>query len=301
MECSTECMRCLFDHQYDRMQKFTDPDKKKRFLCRVLSRLGRVTPEDTAPFLVSVFESYYEEIFGEKVSFTETKRDFNQFVLQMVPDLRARIWKASDPLKTALVYARLGNYIDFGALKHVDKGAFLALFDNTETFSRDEKSYARFCHLCQTQKTFLLIADNCGEIVLDRLFVEVLKETFPHLSVTLMVKKHDALNDATRIDAAEAGFSGLCQITDTGNGIPGADPAHLSADALNVLETSDVILAKGQANFETLSGRGYPAFYAFLCKCDYFSNRFGVEKFTGLFLDEKQIGPQIDRQFHVMP
>ena len=72
-----------------------------------------------------------------------------------------------------------------------------------------------------------------------------------------------------------------------GNDIAGTCLSRLSEEALKYLDEADLILSKGQANFETLRGCGKNIYYIFLCKCDMFANRFGVEKYTGMFLNDK--------------
>ena len=101
-----------------------------------------------------------------------------------------------------------------------------------------------------------------------------------------MVKGDYALNDATLIDAKQIGLEDTCEVVSTGNAIVGCDTRYLSKEALNALRGADIVISKGQANFETLLGTGYNIYYSFLCKCDHFANRFGVDKFTGMFIKE---------------
>ena len=150
----------------------------------------------------------------------------------------------------------------------------------------DEDVYRSFLQECQEKKTFLLIADNCGEIVLDKLFLEQLKKCYPHLEITVMVRGSEVLNDATLADAAYVGIDHTANVISSGSGVGGTICQLISEEAKNTLDTCDVILAKGQGNYESLAGHGRHIYYSFLCKCDLFVRRFNVPKFTGMFIME---------------
>ena len=117
--------------------------------------------------------------------------------------------------------------------------------------------------------------------------LEQLKKRFPQLTVRAMVRGGDVLNDATAEDARYVGLDTVAEIVSNGEAIAGTISEMLSDDAKQVLDNSDVILAKGQGNYESMSGQGRHVFYEFLCKCDLFTTRFSVPKLTGMFIEEK--------------
>ena len=117
---------------------------------------------------------------------------------------------------------------------------------------------------------------------------ELLKR-FPHLELTVMVRGEKALNDADREDAAQAGFDRIARVVDNGCGVAGTPLAYVSEEARKLLTEADVILAKGQGNFETMHGCGLNIYYAFLCKCDWFQKRFDMEKNKGMFVAERTL------------
>jgi len=281
MRMSETCARCL----YDREREKTD---HPAYLAEVRRIIDGRAPGDTAPYLSARFLEVYRRYFGSTASYREIKRKYNDLVLSMEEALRAGIEGAADPLATAFAYARIGNYIDFGALRSVDEGAFLALFETASLTKRDQAAWESFLASCVKGKRFLLIADNCGEIVLDKLFIEQLKKRFPHLSAAVMVRGGEVLNDATAEDAAYAGLGDVAQVIPSGTAIPGTVYRLLSEEAKAAIDSADIILAKGQGNYESLCGQGRRIFYAFLCKCDLFTERFGVPRFTGMLLEERE-------------
>lgn len=285
MKCSSACINCLATGEYNKIKELDVKDEKKiSYIKKVMSRLGDVTEEDTAPYLSYLFNNLYAKHFDKKISFKEVNKDFNAFVLNIEDDIRRKIRTAQDPLKQAILYSRVGNYIDFGAMIDVDKEEFLKLLDKKDEL--DEKNYTSFKKELETSNNLLLLADNCGEIVLDKLLLEEIHRQYEHLHLTVMVKGKEILNDATRDDAKQINLEEVAEVIDTGNGIAGSDPRFLEENARKRMENADIILSKGQANFETVYGTNIKAYFSFLCKCPYFAKMFGVEKFTGMFLKE---------------
>ena len=132
----------------------------------------------------------------------------------------------------------------------------------------------------------VLIADNCGEIVLDKLLIELLRKRFPQMDISVMVRGDEVLNDATAEDAVYTGIDQGARIISNGNTVAGTVYSMMTDEAKEAIDTADVVLAKGQGNYETLNGQGRHIFYAFLCKCELFTNRFTVPRLTGIFVEE---------------
>ena len=281
MRISDSCAACLYDRQRSR----TD---NAQYLAEIRTLLDRRAENDTSPYMVYLFNRIHVKYFGAGADYRGIKKQYNDLVLGMEEELRGRIEQAADPLAKSLVMARIGNYIDFGAMDHVDQKEFLALFADTQMREDDLPVYKAFLKECTAGKTFLLVCDNCGEIVLDRLMLEQLKKRFPWLSVKALVRGGEVLNDATAEDAVYAGLDQVAQIVSNGEAVAGTIYEMMPEEAKKALDEADVILAKGQGNYESLSGQGRHVFYEFLCKCDLFTSRFHVPKLTGMFIEEKE-------------
>ncbi len=279
MRISESCAKCLYDRQ---MNKTDNED----YLSEIKALLDNRSENDTSPYMVFLFNKVHVKYFGKGADYRDIKKQYNDLVLGMEKDLRREIEKSTDPLAKALIMSRIGNYIDFGAMNHVDQDEFMALFEDTEMSDRDIQVYESFLRECEAGRSFLLVCDNCGEIILDKLMIEQLKKRFPHLRVRALVRGSEVLNDATAEDADYTGLNGVAEIVSNGEAIAGTIYDMLPPDAKRVLDESDVILAKGQGNYESMSGQGRHVFYAFLCKCELFTSRFGVPKLTGMFVEE---------------
>lgn len=280
MRISQSCAECL----YKRQKNKTD---NTEYLAEIKALLDNRKETDTSPYMVYLFNKVHVRYFGKGADYSAIKKQYNDLVLAMEDSLRHEINSAEEPLAKAMMMSRAGNYIDFGAMNSVDRDEFLSLFSNTEMRKDDRKTYVSFLRECTDAKTFLLICDNCGEIVLDKLMLEQLKLRFPHLTVRAMVRGDNVLNDATAEDAKYVGLDTEAEIISNGEAVAGTIYEMLPDEAKNVLDNSDVILAKGQGNYESLSGQGRHIFYEFLCKCELFTSRFNVPKLTGIFIEEK--------------
>lgn len=287
MELCASCIRCLVDRQEERVRQLgTEKDRNEYMRCvaRIIAAGGR---EDSAPVLVERINEEYQRIFGSLTDYTEVKREFNTLMLSLEPRLREQIGGAEDSLHAAMLYARAANYIDFGMASRIERETLFSLLEQAAGDSLDEKVYAGFLRDLERARSLVYVTDNCGEIVCDKLAVEELAKRFPGLDITVMVRGRDTLNDATREDAAQTGMDRTARIADNGCGVAGTPPGLVSRSAARLLEQADVILAKGQGNFETMHGCGLNIYYSFLCKCDWFQKRFGMEKNRGMFVREQ--------------
>ncbi len=280
MRIPQSCAECLYERQKNKTDNI-------EYLTEVKRLLDNRKETDTSPYMVYLFNKVHMKYFGETADYSAIKKQYNDLVLSMEDSLRREINSAEDPLAKALIMARIGNYIDFGAMSSINSDEFLALFRNTEMREDDRRTYEAFLRECCGASTFLLICDNCGEIVLDKLLLEQLKKRFPQLTVKAMVRGGEVLNDATVEDACYVGLDTVAEIVSNGEAIAGTICEMLPEYAKEVLDNSDVILAKGQGNYESMSGLGRHVFYEFLCKCDLFTSRFNVPKLTGMFIEEK--------------
>lgn len=278
MRVNSSCAACLWDKQ---QHKSDNPE----YLAKVRQIIDSRHEGDTAPYLVYLFNQAYERVYGKSEPYRQIKREYNDLVLSMECDIRREIEASPDPLAASIAYARTGNYIDFGAMNHVDSETFLTLLGSAELQARDLPAYKELVRQCSNACHFLLIADNCGEIVLDKLFLEQLHKAFPQLALSVMVRGAEVLNDVTFEDALYVGIDGLATVISSGSSVAGTVYEMLPKDAKAAIDSADVILAKGQGNYESLCGQGRHIFYSLLCKCDLFTDRFKVPKLNGIFIE----------------
>ena len=205
--------------------------------------------------------------------------------------IAARIDSSADPLRTALLYARAGNYIDFGAMHSVDDALLEDILSKADSEPLDDELYRGLRSELEKAKKLVLITDNCGEIVLDKLLLSVLSRLYPSIELSVLVKGSPAINDATEADAFEIGMERYARIVENGvrNGTPGTWLPIIPDETVQLLREADLIIAKGQANFETLCGCGLPIYYLLMCKCQRFVEMTGQPLYSGLLLREGRV------------
>ena len=279
MRVAESCAECLYNKQ-----KQVSGDKK--YLEEIKSIIDNRGEDDTSPYLVYRFSQIYEKFYGQRSPYGEIKKKYNDLVLSMEERIRTRIEDSEDPLVKSFLYARAGNYIDFGAMDSVDDETLLSLLECVELNEKEAAVIQSFTEQCKSAHRFLLITDNCGEIVLDKLFLEQIHKRFPKLMIDVLVRGGEVLNDATKEDAEYVGINSVARVISNGLPIAGTVYDMLPEPAKEALDQSDVILAKGQGNYESLSKQGRHIFYSFLCKCELFTDRFQVPKLTGIFVEE---------------
>ena len=279
MRISDFCANCLFDRQ----KELTDNGE---YLEKIKNILDNRDSQDTAPYISYCFNEEYKRFFGTQPSYGDVKKKYNDMMLGIEQTLREKIEASDNPIALALAYARVGNYIDYAAMKEVDDEVLVSLFDDARLSDDDMFTLNSFMSQCKKADKFLLLADNSGEIVLDKLFLEQLRKAFPYMQMAVMVRGSEIVNDVTTEDAYYSGIDRYGDIVSSGIGLAGTVYSLLSDEGRKAFDAADVILSKGQGNYESLCGNGHHVFYAFLCKCEVFTRRFGVSKLTGMFVEE---------------
>ncbi len=294
---SPACVSCLVKKQIDRYPVDAPREQVLTYLRRLGEMMASLPDRTCGPEIMERMTRIRYEVFGEAAravdgDFAAIKRHFNAMMLELatVEGLSERLRVAPDPLRAALGYAMLGNYIDFGAMDAVDEGKLRALFDEADDpVPSDTPVFVELAAELNTARRMVLLTDNCGEIVMDRLLVELLRERYPHLAITVLVRGEPVLNDATMEDACEVGLDHIpgVRVMGNGDGLAGTALGRISPEAQAALTEADLILAKGQGNYETLQGCGLNIYYAFLCKCKLFADRFSVPPYTGMLVRER--------------
>ena len=284
-----ECVKCLLSKQLEKCPKDTPLDKKVDYIQKILQIVAEAPKSTSAPVLVRGMYDLQKEMFGIDADYTEIKSYFNQMMLALEENMWEEIQKAKDPMRKAIQYAMMGNYIDFAALKEVDEYKLKSFLDKAENKNVDEVELVALKEELKKSKKIVYLLDNCGEIVTDKLLMRIIKENYPQIHIIAMVRGGQVMNDATREDAKEVELEAIAQVIDSGSNVAGTSLMEVSLEARNVLESAEVIISKGQGNFETLHQCGKNIFYIFLCKCEMFMERFSLPQFTGVLIHEKNI------------
>lgn len=292
MKFHAECAACLAEANLRKAAPVRDEALRAEYMRRICEIIAATDMESEAPPLVDArIIRLRRELLGIEDDFTAIKHSFNQLLLGLYDRLRARVDGAEDPLYAALQLSMAGNYIDFGVLKEVDPDELLRLLDDAAERSVDRAEYEHLrADLARPGGELVFIHDNCGEIVLDRLLIETIQRLYPQQRIVSLVRGTPVLNDATLEDAVEAGLPELVDVMENGlEYVAGTDLSRVPEAVLERIRDAKLVIAKGQGNFETLTGCGLNLYYLFLSKCPGYTRWYGFERFSGILANDRRM------------
>jgi len=248
-------------------------EQQAKVLQETLEMLRGIDPTTTPPEIGDQIHRRVREMVADGDPYNEVKRAATDEALRLRPWMRATIAGAQDPLETAVRLAIAGNIIDYGHNPNYDLEATIA--DATQRPLDANDMDALRSALTRAQEDgdgILFIGDNAGETVFDRALIEILD-----VNVTYAVKGAPVLNDATLEDAQQAGLDETAELVSTGSDTPGTILVRTSDAFQCLFAEAEVIIAKGQANYETLSPGDERIFFLLKAKCPVIARDLGVE------------------------
>lgn len=283
------CISCILKKQEKLIRDFSDEDKKSQYINRVLEILRKHGQTESSPWLAEKINQLYEECWGEGEDYTVTKQRYNQLLLSKEKEILSCINNSNDCIRECIKYVSAGNYIDFSAVDNVNEHTLDELLQKVNEENISEIEYFNFKRDLEQAKKLVYVTDNCGEILLDKIFIKCIEDQYPKLKITVIVRGQNVINDATIEDAKQVGLTDIVTCIGNGNGAPGTVIKLLSEEAKQALLEADMIISKGQGNFESLFGEGLNPYYIFLCKCELFVRRFGLKQYESVFMKEERI------------
>ncbi len=289
MKAEKECFECCRNKVSGLLEQYHASESIQAAVLEQMERVLDSAEEKSAPVLMAEVISAAEAHLKVSDSYQYPKKKYNRILMRQEEEIRQEIAGEKDPFLAGLQYAVTGNYIDFGAMSEVKEEKLGELLSKREEIRLPEEELEYLRADLANAKRLAYITDNAGEIVLDKIFLEVVKEFYPNLEVGVIVRGAPVLNDATYIDAKAVGLTEIASVIPNGTDVPGTPLDQVNETALAWIESADLCIAKGQGNFETLRGCGKNVYYLFLCKCELFVRKFRVGRFTPVLSNEIRI------------
>lgn len=276
MKVALECIPCYLKQTINTIAQTNIPeDKAREIIYQILPLLPQCDPQGTPAENSTIILKRVNELLGNQDPFLKAKKESNELALKLLPKLKKRISQSNDPLLMALKISVAGNIIDMGILKDFDvEGSIQEAM--VKDFARDD--YEDFRKRLKEARSVLILGDNSGEIAFDRLLAEQLLEL--GVEVTYGVKDQPILNDATMADADHVGITEKIRVISNGSGFLGTVLEDCSKEFNQVYRVADIVVSKGQANYESIESLGREdrrLFFLLRAKCEIVAANLEVE------------------------
>ncbi len=275
MKTHFDCLPCIMKQTVDAARFVTNDNQlQKKIIQNVMTELVHYDFKEPPPYISQIIHKYARELSGIRDPYLEVKEQFTRLGLELYDELKILITASKDPFTTALKISIAGNIIDFGVFEQVSEELVHQTIEKCLQATLPADSVNSLKEDIAQAQNILFLGDNAGETVFDRLFVEEM----PMDKVTYVVKGSPIVNDATMKDAVEAGLTEIVQVIENGSNAQGTILAWCSADFKACLQKADLVIAKGQAHYETMSNLKLNRIYYLLqAKCAVIANDIGCQ------------------------
>jgi uncharacterized protein with ATP-grasp and redox domains len=272
MEIYFDCLPCFVRQALDSVRLITnETNVQEKVLREVLHLASQMDLNQPPPAMAKMIHNQIRRLTGLEDPYYELKAKSNKLALQMYPELKEKIKNSDRPLETAVRLAIAGNIIDFAVDTRLDKKEIEKSISESLIAKLNHDTIGELEQACKKAKSILYIGDNAGEIVFDRLLIEQM----PKEKITFVVKARPIVNDATFEDAEAAGLTDIIEVIENGSDAPGTILSECSYHLHRLIDGADFLIAKGQANYETLGDLDKDIFFMLKAKCSLIAGLLG--------------------------
>jgi uncharacterized protein with ATP-grasp and redox domains len=265
MRTNLDCFLCFLRQALEAARMVTQNEGiQRKVLNSVFSILSNISVHMTPVEIAHLVHLRVKSITGDFDPYKEAKKKQNELALRYESTLSAQIAEMSNPLKATMIFSAAGNAIDLAPECPIPDiyGKYMEII--SKGFTWDD--YELFLNKLARSKSLLYLGDNAGEIVWDKILIEELLDHF-NIEIVYTVRGFPILNDVTMEDALFVGMDKLVKVISNGFDAPGTLLDRCSKEFLKHYQTSDLILSKGQGNYESLSAEDRPIFFLLQVKC----------------------------------
>jgi len=275
LKIGLECIPCFVRQAFEAASSVTNDQKiKERILRQVLARLSNESFDNAPPFIGGDIHRIVRLLSGNNDPYLDIKEDSNTVALKLMPSLKKLIKSSADPFETAVRMAIAGNIIDCGQGDHVSEEKIKKTISQCLDQPVSKDTINELKEEIEKASNILYLGDNAGEVFFDRLLIKEL-QGYP---ITFVVRGAPIINDALRDDARMAGLDKLVAVVDNGSDVPGTILEECSEEFKRLFFEADLVIAKGQGNYETLSEEKKKTFFLLKVKCPVIAQDIGCQE-----------------------
>lgn len=277
MRMHDKCLPCVVN-QVIKVANITGVYKKEELLREVFTYLSKMDFEATTPEIVGEIFGMIKKYTNNPDPYKEIRNYYNALFLKLLPEFERKIEQAENPFQLAMRYAIVGNIIDFNPIHNTLLEDIYDCFEKTEQLELAIDDSKTLMEDILNAKTLLYLGDNCGEICMDKILLKKIKKFNPNVKILFGVRGKPVVNDSIAEDAYAVGIDEYAEVIDNGDGSLGTVLNRTSPEFKEVYKKADVVIAKGQANYECLSEENKNIYFLLMTKCDVIANDIGVEE-----------------------
>lgn len=276
MKIDYKCLPCLIN-QVVKVADMTNVDNKEILFQDVFRYLSKIDYTETNPEIIgSTFRLLKNHIKNDD-PYLETRNYYNDMFLNMTDLFEKKINQSDRSFEVAIKYAIIGNIIDFNPIHGGKLDDIMKYFENVENQVLTIDHTKNLIKDTKRSRTLLYIGDNCGEICLDKILIKKIKENNPDIDIYFGVRGAPVVNDSIESDAYHVGIDTYAKIISNGDDSLGTVLTRTSEEFNAIYQKSEIVIAKGQANYESLSEqKNKNIYYLLMTKCDVISADIGV-------------------------
>jgi len=276
-----DCIPCFFRQALEgsRIVRAT-PKQQKQIIDEFAKRIPKISLQSSPPEIARFGYSLLKKISPKGDPYKDIKQKSNRIALRLLGKLRNKVNHAPDKLLTALELAIAGNIIDFGVKNNLNiKEELKKILAEENKFIHKQSifHYQEFRRALKKAWDILYLADNAGEVVFDRVLIEEIKKEYPGKNIYYAVKEKPVINDALFEYAKVCGIDKTARVISNGSDAPGTLLSFCSKEFKRIYKSADMIISKGQGNFESLSSEKRPIFFLFMVKCPVVAKETGCK------------------------
>lgn len=275
MKIRDKCLPCVVN-QVLKTADITGVNSKEELLREVFTYLSKIDFNITTPEIIGEVFTMIKKHVGNPDPYKETRNHYNTMFLELLPEFEKKIEEAEDSFQLAVRYAIVGNIIDFNPIHNTLLEDIFDCFEKMEDLELAVNDSKALMEEVLSAKTLLYLGDNCGEICLDKILLKKIKELNPTVKIFFGVRGKPVVNDSIAEDAYAVGIDEYAEIVDNGDGSLGTVLNRTSPEFKGVYNKADIVIAKGQANYECLSEENKNIYFLLMTKCDVIANDIGV-------------------------
>lgn len=277
MKLHDKCLPCVIN-QVIKVANITGITKKEELLREVFTYLSKMNFDETTPEIIGEIFDMIKRHTKNPDPYKETRNYYNTLFMELLPEFERKIDQAENSFMLAVRYAIVGNIIDFNPIHNTLLEDIYDCFDNMEQLELAIDDSSALMKDISNAGTLLYLGDNCGEICMDKILLKKIKELNPNVKLFFGVRGKPVVNDSISDDAYSVGIDEYAEIIDNGDGSLGTVLNRTSPAFKEVYNKADVVIAKGQANYECLSEEDKNIYFLLMTKCDVIAKDIGVEE-----------------------